>query len=217
MLYQASGHKEGKSVTADTEAATTENKETSVDLESLQNELERLREHNKTLLGEKKAVQSRAQELEQMQQEAEQKRLEEKQEFEKLWRQEQEQRTKTAGELETLRKSIADKERGEAALKVAAELTRDTARAELLKKEALAYIQHTPDGVKIMGPDGEMNAEQLRDHLSKSYPFLVDGSQASGGGALGGKSSSSAAKGNMAGDKSARAAAIAAKFDLPLK
>lgn len=198
-----------------TETESTES--TTVDVEALQKEVERLREHTKTLLGEKKAVQSRAQELEQMQQEAEQKRLEEKQEFEKLWRQEQEQRTKTATELDALRKSIADKERGEAALKVAAELTRDSARAELLKKEALAYIQHTPDGVKITGPDGDMTAEQLREHLSKTYPFLVDGSQASGGGASGGKISSSAAKGNMGGDKDARAAAIAAKFDLPRK
>lgn len=198
-----------------TETESTES--TTVDVEALQKEVERLREHTKTLLGEKKAVQSRAQELEQMQQEAEQKRLEEKQEFEKLWRQEQEQRTKTATELDALRKSIADKERGEAALKVAAELTRDSARAELLKKEALAYIQHTPDGVKIAGPDGDMTAEQLREHLSKTYPFLVDGSQASGGGASGGKISSSAAKGNMGGDKDARAAAIAAKFDLPRK
>lgn len=185
------------------------------DAAALRAEIERLRKHNETLLGEKKTVQGRAQELEQMQAEAEQKRLEEKQEFEKLWRQEQEQRTKASTELESLRKSIADNSRSETALKLAASLTRDNARAELLKKEALAYIQHTPDGVKIQGPDGDMTAEQLSAHLAKQFPFLVDGNQSSGGGALGSKSGSGAAKGNMGGSKSERQAAIAERFNLP--
>lgn len=183
---------------------------------ALKAEIERLRQHNATLLGEKKTVQGRAAELEQLQAEAEQKRLEEKQEFEKLWRQEQDQRTKASQELDTLRKSIADKDRSETALKLASGLTRDNARAELLKKEALAFIQHTPDGVKIQGPDGEMTADQLSEHLAKQFPFLVDGNQASGGSAPGSNSGGGAA-GNMGGSKSERQAAIAKRFNLPTK
>ena len=181
---------------------------------ALKAEIERLRQHNATLLGEKKTVQSRATELEQLQAAAEQQRLEEKQEFEKLWRQEQDQRTKASQELDQLRKSIADKDRSEAAMKLAAGLTRDNARADLLKKEALAYIQHTPDGVKIQGPDGDMTAEQLSAHLAKQFPFLVDGNQASGGSAPGSKSSGGAA-GNMGGSTAERQAAIAKRFNLP--
>lgn len=181
---------------------------------ALKAEIERLRQHNATLLGEKKTVQSRATELEQLQAAAEQQRLEEKQEFEKLWRQEQDQRTKASQELDQLRKSIADKDRSEAAMKLATGLTRDNARADLLKKEALAYIQHTPDGVKIQGPDGDMTADQLSAHLAKQFPFLVDGNQASGGSAPGSKSSGGAA-GNMGGSKAERQAAIAKRFNLP--
>lgn len=192
-----------------------QHQENQEDAAVLKAEIERLREHNAKLLGEKKTVQSRAQELEQMQAEAEQKRLEEKQEFEKLWRQEQEQRTKASQELENLRKHIADKDRSETALKLAAGLTRDSARAELLKKEALAFIQHTPDGVKIQGPDGDMTVEQLSTYLAKQFPFLVDGNQASGGGAPGGLSGGGAAKGNMGGSREERQAAIAARFNLP--
>lgn len=85
---------------------------------------------------------------------------------------------------------VAKKECEEVASNVAGGLTRDTARAKLLKKEALQFIQHTPEGVKINAPDGSaMTAEQLAAHLSKSYPFLVDGSQASGSGAPGGSGS----------------------------
>lgn len=185
------------------------------DVESLKAEIERLREHSAKLLGEKKSVQSRAQELEQMQAEAEQKRLEEKQEYEKLWRQEQDQRTRAGQELETLRKSIAEKERSEAATALASALSRDSARAELLKKEALAYIVHTPDGVKIQGPEGDMTAEKLSAHLAEKFPFLVDGSQASGGGAVGGAKSGGAAVGNFGGSKSERLAAISKRFNLP--
>jgi hypothetical protein len=72
--------------------------------------------------------------------------------------------------------------------------TRDTARAELLKKEALQYIQHTSDGVVISGPDGTMTAEQLGKHLAQRYPFLVDGNQASGGDAPGSKQHGGAVK-----------------------
>lgn len=194
--------------------ATDTTEQPAEDSAALKAEIERLREHNAKLLGEKKTVQSRAQELEQMQFEAEQKRLEEKQEFEKLWRQEQEQRTKASQELESLRKSIAEKDRGEVALKLAAGLTRDNARADLLKKEALAYIQHTPDGVKIQGPDGEMTVEQLSAHLAKQFPFLADGNQASGGSAPGSKTGGGAAKGNMGGSRAERQAAIAERFNL---
>lgn len=143
---------------------------------------------------ERKEAKERLAALEKEREEGEKKRLEEKQEFEKLWRGEQESRTKLAGELDALRKSISDKERNETALKIATSLTRDTARAELLKKEALAFVVHTPDGVKIQGQDGDMTAEQLGAYLAKQYPFLVDGNQSSGGGAAPGRSGGGATK-----------------------
>lgn len=135
---------------------------------------------------ERAAAKQRLQEYEKEREEAERKRLEERQEYEQLYKQESEGRSKLEQELADLRKSIADRERAEEATKVISELTRDTKRADLLKREALCYIHHTPDGIKINGPDGEAwDASRLSEYLKENYPFLVDGSQASGGGASG--------------------------------
>ena len=115
------------------------------------------------------------------------------------------------GEVETTLAAERYLESQEAALKVAASLTRDTAKAELLKKEILNYTEHSADGVKFKGESGDMTAEQLTAHLTKQYPFLVDGNQSSGGGANGGNGGG-AAKGNLGGDKTERKNAIAAMF-----
>lgn len=151
---------------------------------------------------ERAAAKSKLTEYEKQQQEAEEKRLAEKQEFEKLWKQEQEQRTKTTQELEESRHSIAQEKRKGEAGKIANALASDTARAELLTKEAMGYVHHTPEGIKINGPDGEAwDAQKLTTYLKERYPFLVDGSQASGGGAAGGRSGAPSGKkfGDMTG------------------
>lgn len=144
---------------------------------------------------ERAAAKTKLSEVEKQQQEVEQKRLEEKQEFEKLWRSEQEQRNSVTKELEELRGKIALKDRSSEAQRVAASLATDTARAELLQKEAMGFIHHTPEGIKINGPGGEAwDAKQLGSYLKERYPFLVDGSKASGGGAVGASGSGATCK-----------------------
>lgn len=143
---------------------------------------------------ERKAAKDRLAEIEKANAEAEQKRLEEAQQFESLYKNTKGELEKKAQELDEFRRKIADKERSELATQLTSALTRDTARAELLKKEALSYIQHTADGVVISGPDGTMTAEQLGKHLAERYPFLVDGSQASGGAAPGSSTNGGAVK-----------------------
>lgn len=136
---------------------------------------------------ERAAAKAKLTEFEQQQAETERKRLEESQQFERLYKAEQEAKTTTAKELAELKQKIADKERRENATSVVNTLTRDTARAELLNDKALQFIHHTPEGIKINGPDGQAwNQDQLKAHLAERYPFLVDGNQASGGGAAGG-------------------------------
>lgn len=143
---------------------------------------------------ERKAAKEKLAEVERAQQEAEAKRMEEAQQFESLYKNTKGELEKRTQEFEEYKRKLADKERSELAVTLATSLTRDTKRAELLKKEALAFIQHTADGVVISGPDGTMTAEQLKESLAKNYPFLVDGNQASGGNASGGSKSGGAAK-----------------------
>ena len=135
---------------------------------------------------EKAEAKKRLKEIEDAQSEAGRLAAEQRGEFEKLYKQEQEAKGKYAAELETLKNTIANKERENTAMAIVSTLTTDKARAELLRKEALQYVTYTPEGIKINGPDGAaLTAEQLQQHMTKNYPFLVDGSKASGGGASG--------------------------------
>ena len=111
--------------------------------------------------------------------------LESQKKYEELYKKAQESSGKTAAELTALQNKIADRDKSEAALKVAASLTRDTAKAALLQKEIMSYTRHDASGVSFEGDAGAMTAEQVAANITKQYPFLVDGNQSSGGGAAG--------------------------------
>lgn len=137
---------------------------------------------------EKSNYKSKLSEFEKQQQETDRKRLEEKQEFESLYKSERESKSNLARELDELKTSIANEKRTNEAIKIAAEITSHKIKSELLQKEALQFIHSTPDGLKINGPDGEAwDAPRLVGYLEEKYPFLADGSNANGGGAVGGK------------------------------
>jgi len=135
---------------------------------------------------ERAAAKAKLKELEDKRVAEENDRLTKAGEFEALYKKATESSAATAKELQELKDKIATKEREATAEQIAGIKTRDTARFELLKKEALRFVQYTPEGIKINGDDGSaMTAEQVADHLAKKYPFLADGNQASGGGANG--------------------------------
>lgn len=143
---------------------------------------------------ERKAAKDRLAEFEREAEQKERERLEKDQQWETIAKNEKERADKATRERDEERAQVATEKRSRAAVEIAASLTRDTARAELLKKEALAFIQHSSEGVVISGPDGTMTAEQLGRFLAERYPFLVDGNQASGGAAPGSTSSGGAVK-----------------------
>lgn len=133
------------------------------------------------------AAKKKAGDLETANTEAERLRLEKQGEFEALYKKSEETNTATTKKLSDLQDKVANGARSTEALKIATSLTKDTSRAALLQKEALQFITHTEEGgVKMNGPDGSAwTPELMGAHLTEAYPFLVDGSQASGGGAGG--------------------------------
>lgn len=144
---------------------------------------------------ERAAAKKRLQEFETEAEKRERERLEKNQEWEQLTKTERERAEKLERELSEMKDTIANEKRNASAQQVVSELTRDTARARLLQKEAMQFITHTPEGVKINGPDGDAwDSQKLSDYLKEAYPFLVDGSGATGGGATGGKKNGGAVK-----------------------
>ena len=146
------------------------------------------------LLGLHSKDKERLAELEKAQQEAEEARQREKGEFKSLYE-------KTQAELEAerenarkFRQQTQEKELQLAAGSIVGELTRDPKRAELLRKEALQFARYGEEGVKYEIGGVEVDAGKIKEKLAADYPFLVDGSGASGGGAQGGSRNGQAVK-----------------------
>jgi hypothetical protein len=146
------------------------------------------------LLGETKTAKQKAKELEELQQQEAEARAKEKGEFKELYEREQKAKAELSEKYEGFAKRIQQKEVEGAAQSIASELTRDTKRAELLRKEISQFAKYTDDGVKFEMGGVEVDRAKVMTHISDNYPFLIDGSGASGGGASGaGKTSGGAA------------------------
>lgn len=109
--------------------------------------------------------------------------------FEQLYKASQEDSEKHKLENDSLRAGIsAGKIKTESA-RIAAGLTKDTARAELLAEKLEKRLKLTDDGLKVLDDSGQLtvsSVDDLTNDIKKKYEFLIDGSQASGGGAPGG-------------------------------
>lgn len=139
------------------------------------------------LLGESKSAKQKARELEESQRTKEEEALKQQQEFKQLYEREQKAKQELAEKYETFAKTVQQKEIEAAAMNVASELTRDTKRAELLREQVARYARYTEEGVKFEMGGVEVGKEKITAHITENYPFLIDGSGASGGGATGGK------------------------------
>jgi predicted nuclease with TOPRIM domain len=179
--------------------------------EEVESQIAGLRQKVDELLTEKKTVSQRAKELEDQQKKLEEDRQKEKGEFKSLYEKTQAELEQEREAARKFRQTIQTKELEGEALKIAAGLTRDTKRAELLKKEVLQFAKYTEEGVKFEIGGLTVTPEKLVETVKESYPFLVDGSGATGGGAAGGKSGG-AAKGDFGGSPEERKAAISARF-----
>lgn len=83
------------------------------------------------------------------------------------------------------------------ASRIAGTLTKDTARAQLLAEKIASRLQHSDDGIKVLDQSGKLTVsslDELSTQIKTAYPFLVDGSQASGGAANGSRSGASDSK-----------------------
>ena len=154
--------------------------------QAIENEIAGFKAKNGELLGLHTKDKERLAELEAAQAKAEEERQKEKGEFKSLYE-------KTQAELEAERQAarefktqVQSKTLEGEAFKLATSLTSDTKRAELLKKEVLQYAKYTDTGVQFEIGGVAVESGKLAEKLKADYPFLADGSGASGGDAKGG-------------------------------
>tara|TARA_R100001369_G_scaffold16867_3_gene31976 strand:- start:2701 stop:3321 length:621 start_codon:yes stop_codon:yes gene_type:complete len=148
--------------------------------------VEALKAKNDELLGETKAERKKRQELEAAQETAEAERQKKAGEFRELYEKTQAELEKERAQAAAFKATIREKDIEGTAGAIASELTRDTARAALLRKEAAALLKHTDEGVQYEIGGVQVDRAKVLDHLKAAYPFLADGNQSNGGGAGGG-------------------------------
>jgi uncharacterized NAD(P)/FAD-binding protein YdhS len=171
-------------------------------------ELDRLKSHHSKLLDETKTAKQRSQELEDASRQAEEKRQKENGEFQSLYETERERAERFDREIKDRDRKDSDRELKGAASKLVSELTRDTKRAELLSEKAEKFARHTENGVVYEMGGVQVEPAKVVEYLKENYPFLTDGSGASGGGASG------SGRPSGAGDSNAAADAAKSKGDL---
>lgn len=143
------------------------------------------------LLTEKKTVQQKALEAEELSRLETAEKLRKANDFEQLYNSSESERQKAADELATLKANLQQQQVEGQAGKVAASLTKDTARANLLSQQISSRLSLVDGEVRVLDTNGNLtvsSVEELTQSIKAEYPFLVDGSQAAGGGATGGSS-----------------------------
>lgn len=140
------------------------------------------------LLGEKKTAQQKAADAEaQAKLEAEEK-LKKAKDFEQLYNSSEAERAKAAEELSGLKNAISSQKIESEANLLAGGLTKDLPRAKLLSEKIASRLGFIDGEVKVLDANGNLTVstkEEMLAQIKTEYPFLVDGSQAAGGGATG--------------------------------
>lgn len=143
------------------------------------------------LLTEKKTVQQKAIEAEELARQETAEKLKKANDYEQLYNSSESERQKAADELATLKANLQQQQVASQASKVASQLTKDTARAKLLSEQISSRLSLVDGEVRVLDANGNLtvsSVEELTQSIKAEYPFLVDGSQAAGGGATGGSS-----------------------------
>ena len=136
------------------------------------------------LMSEAKEAKRKARELESIKERQEEESAKEKGEFKTLWEQAQQKLAEKDEELTQVQTRIQEKDINLAAHSIGSQLAKsDTKRAEVLSDYAAKYARHNGEKVEFILGGVTISETDLMNFLKKEYPFLVDGSSASGGGA----------------------------------
>jgi predicted nucleic acid-binding Zn-ribbon protein len=139
------------------------------------------------LLAEKKKVQQEREEARmRAKQEAEDKAAKEN-DYKQLFESQKQEADTLRSTIEKMNNDIKQQKIGTQAAKLAAQLTKDTQRAQLLQKEISQRLTLVDNELRVTDESGQLTVSSLDDlanSIRTAYPFLVDGSQASGGGAV---------------------------------
>jgi len=143
------------------------------------------------LLTEKKSAQQQTIEAKELAKSETAEKLKKSNDYEQLYNSSEAEREKTAESLTSLRHQIDGQKLTSHAQEVALSLTKDPARGKLLTEQIKSRLLLVDEEIRVTDTSGNLTVstvDELKASIKSDYPFLVDGSQAAGGGAIGGNS-----------------------------
>lgn len=140
------------------------------------------------LLGEKKTAQQKAKEAEDAAVAAAIEKAKSEQDYKSLYESSEAERKKSESAFSDLKNQITKSNIDTKATELAATLTTDAGRQKLLKEQFSNRLVMVDGELKVSDGAGNATVSSLQDlttSVKKEYPFLVDGSKATGGSASG--------------------------------
>lgn len=145
-----------------------------------------LKRKNDELLSEKKRVQQEREEALQRAKLQAEERAQADNDYKQLFESQKSETDSLRKTIEEMNANITKQKISSEAGKMAAQLTKDTQRAALLQKEISQRLTIVDNELRITDESGQLTVSSMDDltnSIRTNYPFLVDGSQANGGGA----------------------------------
>lgn len=145
-----------------------------------------LKSNNDALLAEKKKAQEAAELANTEAKLKTEEKLKADNDYKQLFESQQQETERLKQENSNLKTASKQSTISAQAGQIAASLTKDTGRLKLLQKEISQRLTLVDDQIRVVDESGQLTVstlEELTNRIKADYPFLVDGSQATGGGA----------------------------------
>jgi len=145
-----------------------------------------LKAKNDELLAEKKRVQQEREEAKQQAALEAEKNARNENDYKQLFESQKEESNALRAKIEEMNGNIVRQKINSEAFKVASTLTKDAKKAQLLQEKISQRLTLVDDELRVTDASGQLtvsNLGELAEAVKSEYSFLVDGSQANGGGA----------------------------------
>jgi len=145
-----------------------------------------LKAKNDELLAEKKRVQQEREEAKQQAALEAEKNARNENDYKQLFESQKEESNALRAKIEEMNSNIVKQKINSEAFKVASTLTKDAKKAQLLQEKISQRLTLVDDELRVTDASGQLtvsNLGELAEAVKSEYSFLVDGSQANGGGA----------------------------------
>jgi len=145
-----------------------------------------LKAKNDELLAEKKRIQREKEKADAEARTEAERVAQEQNDFKQLYESQKAEAEKLQVQLQEVNSNIQRQTVMSEAARLASGLTKDVAKAKLLEQQISQRLTLVDGEIKVLDESGQLTVskpESLTESIRENYPFLVDGSQATGGGA----------------------------------